>query len=269
MPDSTIRNRASRLKPAQQGQDDALAVIVELLVDEGCLDVVPLVCLGRCSKALKAAAAEVLERRAMFLLPTAVQQAAADEQSSNSSIKEKSARAVRWILQGGACGRFDLSRLTAPTAAAQFISVSNVPREVASALLQAGVRFSYEQFMQAVRSRTAGVEVWMTATAGLPMMWAKRVEAAKRDSSFSWIKKLCNKKLVSRIIFTNATVANHGSKPAQTNSLVHSAVRSMMISHSLHRRYVCNHTNIWMYWSQLCVFLSAASYLRAAVCLIA
>jgi hypothetical protein len=68
---------------------------------------------------------------------------------------------------------------------------------VVKALLQAGLRFSYEQLMQAVRARTAGVEMWVTATARSTLPYVKGVQPAKWARLPPWIKQLCNGKKVS------------------------------------------------------------------------
>jgi hypothetical protein len=190
-------NRASRLTPTQHGHSDAFTEVVELLADEGGLDAVDLVCLGSCSRAHRAAAEAVLQRRAMFLLLTAVQQAAAAKHSINSTNQQKSTIAVEELLRGR---KLKPGLLTAPTAAAEFISISNVPQRVVTALMQAGLRFNFEQLMQAVRARTAGVEVWVTATAGVTLPRVKGVQTAKWASLPPWVKKLCTADLVSSIL---------------------------------------------------------------------
>jgi hypothetical protein len=114
----------------------------------------------------------LLSQRAVFLLAIAVKQAAAAT-TTCSNIVEKQSRAVQLLLHGEA-QRQVVDMLSKPTAAAEFISISNVPGQVATALLQAGMRYTYDQLMQAVRARTAGVEVWVPCDmatvleAGLP-----------------------------------------------------------------------------------------------------
>jgi hypothetical protein len=100
LPASTLKNRAPRPRPAQQGQSDALTEVVELLVDEGCLDAVGLASLGSCSRAHRIAAEALLKTRTMYLLLTTVQQAAAIEQSTNITSQQKSAQAVDKLLKG-------------------------------------------------------------------------------------------------------------------------------------------------------------------------
>jgi hypothetical protein len=203
LPTRPLKNSASRPRPAQHGQSPAFTEVVELLVDVGCLDAVGLVCLGSCSRAHKIAAEAVLKRRAMFLLRALVQQAAAAERSMDSSRREKSAKAVEGLVKDR---RINSSLLTARTAAAQFISISNVPQPVVKALMEAGLRFTYEQLMQAVRARTAGVEVWVTAKAGITLPRVKRMQTVKWASLPSWIQELCTFRsatLVSSIILQN------------------------------------------------------------------
>jgi hypothetical protein len=197
VPASTLKDRASRLRPAQHGQSDAFTEVVELLVDEGCLDAVDLACLGSCSRAHRIAAEAVLGRRAMFLLHTTVQQAAANEQSKTTTNRQKFVTAVeqltrsRWIQS---------SSLTAPTAAAQFLSISNVPQAVVKAIKQAGLRVNHEQLMLAVRARIAGVEVWVTATACLTLPYVTGVQTAKWARLPPWVKQLCTCNKVSSIL---------------------------------------------------------------------
>jgi cation transport ATPase len=186
---STIKSKTHRLAQALQQLDEMLLDSVEFLVETGSLDVVSLVCLGSCSKAYRSAAAPLLEKRAMLLLPLTVKQAAASAQRRNKS-KQKSTRAAVWVLESAACGFFDLSSVSAPATAEQYLGISNMPPEVAAAFLQAGLRFSYEQLMQAVRARTAGVEVWVTAAAEVCPSWANATLP-------SWVLKLCNNIVVS------------------------------------------------------------------------
>jgi hypothetical protein len=96
--------------------------------------------------------------------------------------------------------RLKSSLLTAPTAAAQFISISNVPQGVVKALMQAGLRFSYVQLMQAVQARTAEVEGWVTATAGIALPRVKGAQTAEWARLPPWVMKLCTSELVSTIL---------------------------------------------------------------------
>jgi hypothetical protein len=192
---STKPSNAPGCAQAEQNIVEHLLDITDILVDEGALDLLGLMRLGSCSKACSSATAALLEKRALVLLATAVKQSAVIENTSNKNLRQTSIKAALWLLQGAADGTVNLSALTAQTAAAQFVSIHNVPQELAAALLQAGLQFSYEQLMQAVRARTAGVEVWVTAAAGLPMPMVQAVEAALRASLPSWVLLLCNNPL--------------------------------------------------------------------------
>jgi hypothetical protein len=176
--------------PAQDAQqlEDVLLGVLELLVDEGSLSAWGLACLGSCSKACRSAAATLLKERVKFLLPESVKQAA---ETNRSLIKKKSIAAVQWLLLGAAHGRMNVDFLTTPATAAQFLSLNNIPPQLALALLQAGLRFSYKQLMQAVRARTAGVEVWVTAAKGESTPRARAVDAALRASLPAWVHHLC------------------------------------------------------------------------------
>jgi hypothetical protein len=143
-------------------------------------------CLGRCSKACSSATAALLKKCAISLLATAVKQTAAFEGTSSiSNSKQQSTKAVTQLLK-----RVDPEDLTAATAAAQFLSISNVPKDVALELMGAGVTVSFEQLMQAVRARTAGVEVWVSATAELSAERAKDLHRPR-----PWLLMLCNEPL--------------------------------------------------------------------------
>lgn len=115
-----------------------------------------------------------------------VKEAAAPAHAASTKMKQKSTSAAVWLLQNAACGMFKLSSLTAPATAAHFLTTSNIPAEVASAFLQAGLDFSYEQLMQSVRARTAGV-------AELPMP-----ESSQRASLPPWVFEVCRNKTVSK-----------------------------------------------------------------------
>jgi hypothetical protein len=185
---------------AQQDHTEGLLDIEELLVDEGALDLQGLLCLGRCSKACSSATAALLHKCAFALLTTAVKQTTDFQGNDNNDCKLQSTKAVTKLLQRGADKRVDLSRFTAPTAAAHFVSISNVPQQVAKELLQAGLRFSFEQIMQGVRARTAGVEVWVSTTAAVGL------EAALHESLPPWMRMLCDNPL--EVVSSSARCSN-------------------------------------------------------------
>jgi hypothetical protein len=199
-------SKAPSLGQDAQQLEDVLLGLLELLVDEGGLDVWGLACLGSCSKACKRAASTLLEKRAKFMLPATVKQAAASAMPDSCS-KAKYAKAVLWMLGDAAsgCRRFNLWFLAAPATAAQFLSINNVPTQLALAILQAGLRFSYEQFMQAVRARTAGVEVWVSAAVKSPLPWARAWEKALDRYMPFWLRDLCSFHQLVRRLHRNRT----------------------------------------------------------------
>jgi hypothetical protein len=194
--------------PAQDAEqlEDVLLGVLELLVDEGSLSAWGLACLGSCSKACRSAAATLLKERVKFLLPATIKQAAAPTMPDSCS-KAKYAKAVLWMLGDAAsgCRRFNLRFLTAPATVAQFLGINNVPPQLALALLQAGLRFSYEQFMRAVRARTAGVEVWLSAATKSPMPWARALEEALDRYMPCWLRDLCSFHQLVRRLHRNRT----------------------------------------------------------------
>jgi hypothetical protein len=93
----------------------------------------------------------------------AVKQAAATEHAGNFPTR-KEVRAVQLLLHTDS-SKHASAFLALPTAAPLFVSISNVPKAVATKLLKAGLRFSFGQFMQAVQADTAGVQMWLQAIA--------------------------------------------------------------------------------------------------------
>jgi hypothetical protein len=156
-----------------------------LVLDGSDLGVLGLQRLARCSKACNSAVAELLLSRAASLLPSAVKEAAATEQADSNPTR-KEVRVVRLLLFK-ASRMYTSTSLAAPTAAAQFLSISKMAKVVATELIKAGLRFSFEQLMQAVRARTAGVEVWVKAIADQQ----PAVKEALQAGLPSWVETLC------------------------------------------------------------------------------
>jgi hypothetical protein len=180
------QEKAPRSAPASQEHQDAqLFDMLELLVDEGTLDALSLVRLGRCSKSSKSTAAALLVKRTAFLLPAAVQQAAQVEDACGIT-KDRHIRIAKMLL-GGAASEGVASSLAAPTASKQFLSIGNVPLVLAEQLLTVGLRFNYDQLMQAVRARTARVDVWVLAMAAQPAV----VKTALQAGLPPWVERLC------------------------------------------------------------------------------
>jgi hypothetical protein len=172
------------MAPAAQQASMPLLVVLESIIEKGNLGVLDLQCLGRCSKACSSAAAAALANCAASLLPAAVKQAAATEQASNLPTR-KEVRAVRLLLRKES--RKPASAfLSLPTAAPLFLSISNVPKVVATKLLKAGLRFSFVQLMQAAQAHTAGVHVWLQAIADLK----PAVKKALQEGLPPWVETL-------------------------------------------------------------------------------
>jgi hypothetical protein len=184
-PYDTRSGRAIRSALILPQQHDApLLELLELLVENNSLDVLSLLCLGSCSKACRSAAASLLVNGAHFLLPNTVKLAA--KKAAYRYSYSEHVQAVTWLLQGAASARVFGTFLAAPGAAAQYL-ITKMPLELAEQLLKAGLRFSYDQLMQAVRAHTAGVEVWVQAMAAQPAA----VKTALQVGLPPWVQKLC------------------------------------------------------------------------------
>lgn len=161
--------------------------LLELLIDVESLCVVGLVRVGSCSKASRSAATALLAQRAAILLLITVRKAAAACTTCRGN-PSKYAAAVTLLLDGAASRQAVVGFLSSPTAAALFVSISHVPLAIATALLTAGLRFSYEQLMQAVRTSacTAGVEAWLQAMDAQPAA----VKAALEAGLPRWMREM-------------------------------------------------------------------------------
>jgi hypothetical protein len=90
------------------------------------------------------------------------------------------------MLLEGAASENAAIFLAAPTASEKLLCIGNVPLVVAEQLLAAGLRFSYDQLMQAMRARTAGVMVWLQAAAAQPAA----VKTALQAGLPPWVEQL-------------------------------------------------------------------------------
>jgi hypothetical protein len=156
------------LPPAPQEQRSAPnSEVLELLVEVSRIDVSDLACLGSCNRAFREAVDAVLLRRAPDLLPCAVEQAADATADDRSTSKKLRASMALRLLGAIARAKVCLSPAVVPSAAAYCVSRDNIHQDVATGLVRAGLRVSFQQLLQAARNRTVGWEVWVRATAAL------------------------------------------------------------------------------------------------------
>jgi hypothetical protein len=161
-------NYKLRLPPVLQGQRSAPnSEVLELLVDISHLDVSELACLGICNRAFREAVDAVLLRRAPVLLPYAIEQASDATADDRSTSKKHRASIALWLLGAIARAKVCLSPAVVPSAAAYCVNMDNIHQDVATGLVCAGLRVSFQQLLQAARNGTAGWEVWVKAAAAI------------------------------------------------------------------------------------------------------
>jgi hypothetical protein len=75
----------------------------------------------------------------------------------------RSYKALEWFLTKSGGGFFDPADPLGPETARALLHTSNVPGPHAVALVAAGFRMSYEQFVNAARNSVRGLRVWVAA----------------------------------------------------------------------------------------------------------
>jgi hypothetical protein len=159
------------------------------------LDCAALAAIASSSTALRAAVSKMVTNKstASYLLCTTVRDAAVHEAGAS---RQQHIEAIRWLLAPQHCRSTDI--LQGSTAAA-LLSTPLVPEEAAAALAAAGLRFSWQQVVEACARPVAGAWVWVKAgavtdapeLAEMLVFEPKRVSACPADQLWAVCQQLC------------------------------------------------------------------------------